>query len=417
MITPRLEINLDKIFHNASTLVRRLKARGISITGVTKACMGEPRVAKTLLAAGVRTLGDSRIENIARMRRAGITAPIALIRSPMLSQTDQIVELADSSHNTELDVISALSLSAGAAGRRHAVVLMVELGDLREGILAKDLEAVARRTLKFPHIDFCGIGANLACLNGVAPNEENMRELSSMADQLDRTFRSATGWIPQVVSGGNSSNLNWALNGRGIHRINNLRLGESILMGIDPLQQTQIDGLYTDAVTLFAEVIESKRKPRAPRGQLQQSPFQLGSKLPHKCPVDQAILAIGHQDVDTDGLTAPSWVKVIGATSDHLVVSANSQPVAVGSEMAFGLDYSGLVRAMTSPYVTKLFRGRQNANHFESRVPATSRYKDAHNAVWHSQTTLSSAQKRSSDVGNKFESEKYKTRLGDINIA
>ena len=95
MTAPRLEIDLDKVHHNASTLVGRLSRRGISVTGVTKAALGSPELARTLLRAGVTGLGDSRIEAIETMRRAKVAASMTLLRSPMLSQVDRVVTEAD----------------------------------------------------------------------------------------------------------------------------------------------------------------------------------------------------------------------------------------------------------------------------------------------------------------------------------
>ena len=103
MTAPRLTIDLNKIHHNAGTLVQRLDDRGIAVTGVTKATLGSPEIANTLIRAGVRAIGDSRMENIEAMRLAGVTAPMTLIRSPMLSQAHRVVTGADVSLNTELD--------------------------------------------------------------------------------------------------------------------------------------------------------------------------------------------------------------------------------------------------------------------------------------------------------------------------
>jgi predicted amino acid racemase len=150
MTAPRVEIDLDKICHNARTLVQRLDDRGISVTAITKATLGSREIAGALLQAGVDALGDSRIENIEAMRRADVPASMTLIRSPMLSQASRVVTHADVSFNTELDTISKLSSFAQRARRTHGIVLMVELGDLREGIMPDDLENAVRETLHFP---------------------------------------------------------------------------------------------------------------------------------------------------------------------------------------------------------------------------------------------------------------------------
>ena len=354
LTAPRLEINLDKIYHNAYTLVTQLAARGISVTGVTKATLGLPEIADTLVRAGVAGLADSRIENIEAMRRARVPASMTLIRSPMISQADRVVRHADVSFNTELDVIRTLSAAAALAGKTHGIVLMVELGDLREGIMPGNLEQAVRQTLRFPNITLEGIGANLACRSGVAPDARNMTELSTLADAIESTFGIRLG----IVSGGNSGNLPWALDGAATGRINNLRLGESLLLGREPLGRQQIDGLHTDAFTLVGEVIEVTVKPSEPWGEIAQTAFGQQPPATDRGPVAQTILAIGRQDTDPDGLHPPPGIEVVGASSDHLIVYAERGRVDVGAELRFQLNYSALVRAMTSPFVTKTVEGQ-----------------------------------------------------------
>ena len=350
MSTLRLEIDLDKIHHNARTLVKRLAKRGISVTGVMKASLGSPEIVRTLLHAGVSTIGEYRIENIEAMRHQCVPAPMMLIRTPMLSQTERVVKHADLSFNTELDVIRKLSLFAQKAGRTHGIVLMIELGDLREGIMPNDIENTVRELLKLPNIALRGIGANLACRSGVSPDISNMLELSALADTLETTF----GLKLDIVSGGNSANLNWALSGADTGRINNLRLGESILLGCEPLHRQPIDGLHTDAITLIAEVIESKLKPSQPWGKIAQTAFGVKPLTKHRGNISQTILAIGHQDIDPDGLKAPQGIKILDASSDHLIVDSGHRLFSPGEEIHFQLNYSALIRAMTSPFVNKV---------------------------------------------------------------
>jgi predicted amino acid racemase len=349
MAAPRLEIDLDKIGHNARTLVERLGKRGISVTGVTKATLGSAEIAATLLRAGVKALGDSRLENIEAMRIGQQSAPMTLIRSPMLSQAQRVVRSANVSCNTEIEVIRRLSIEAQRAGRNHGVVLMVELGDLREGIMPDDLLDYVRETLSLPNIDFKGIGTNLACRSGVVPDARNMAILTKLAEQIETTF----GLRMETVSGGNSANLQWALSGAEIGRINDLRLGEAILLGCETLHRQPLDGLYTDAIVLVAEVIEAKVKPTLPSGQIAQNAFGETPTVADRGQVTQAILAIGRQDTDPFGLQAPAGIEVMGASSDHLIVESDGNNLSVGTEVVFQLNYSARVRSMTSPFVTK----------------------------------------------------------------
>ena len=217
-----------------------------------------------------------------------------------------------------------------------------------------------QEVLDLPNIEISGIGTNLACRSGVAPDSANMNALSRLVDSVETTF----GMTLETVSGGNSANLAWALGDEETDtgRINNLRLGEAILLGRETLHRRPIDGLHTDAMTLTAEVIESKLKPAQPTGRIAQTAF--GDPEPasnHQGTVRQAILAIGIQDIDPIGLQAPEGVEVVGASSDHLIVQADRTEVLAGQEIPFQVNYSALLRAMTSPFVVKVFGDRAAA--------------------------------------------------------
>ena len=218
--------------------------------------------------------------------------------------------------------------------------------------MPSDLEETVRQTLRFPNIAFKGIGTNLACRSGVSPDTNKMAQLSALAVSVEEKC----GHAVEIVSGGNSANLQWALGGENVGRINDLRLGESILLGREPLHRKPIDGLHTNAITLTAEVIESKVKPSQPWGTIAQTAF--GKKLPDtdRGDISQTILAIGQQDTDPCGLAPPLGVEVLGASSDHLILVSGQSSYNVGAEITFELNYSSLVRAMTSPYVAKVVK-------------------------------------------------------------
>ncbi len=351
MTAPRLEVDLEKIEHNAHALVVKLARRGISVTAVTKATLGAPEIVEALCRAGVTAFADSRIENIETLREAGTSTTMTLLRTPMLSQVQRVVKSADVSCNTEIDVIRELSLESGRTGRTHGIILMVELGDLREGIMPGDLKRIARDTLKLPNLVLAGIGANLACCSGIVPDDRNMSELSILADSIDDTF----GGTLDIVTGGNSANLQWALDSPDTGRINDLRLGESILLGREPLHRQPIDGLHTDAITLVAEVIESKMKPSLPWGEVAQAAFGEPTPQTDRGEVARTIFAVGRQDIDPLGLVPPDGIDLLGASSDHLITNSGSKRLAIGTERTFQVNYSALVRAMTSPFVSKAF--------------------------------------------------------------
>lgn len=356
MNAPRLEIDLDKITHNARILVEDLDARGIVATGVTRAALGSAEVAKAMLRAGVSGLGDSRIENIEAMRQERIAAPIMLLRPPMLSQAQRVVRHADISFNTELAVVRRLSAAAQEADRVHGVVLMVELGDLSEGILPADLVNAAREVLRLPHLTLTGIGAHLACGDGRVPDETHMAALSALAEEVESTLDVSL----ELVSGGSSATLAWALANGDTGRVNHLRLGEAILLGREPLHRQPLDDLYLDAVTLVAEVIESKVKPSRPGEASGEAAFS-GDLRDGGGSMHRAILAVGEQDLDAVGLDAPAGLMILGASGDQLMLDCGDGALTIGEEVRFAVHYSALVRAMTSPFVDKVMTRSMHA--------------------------------------------------------
>lgn len=349
MTAPRVEVDLTRIEANTRHLVEQLRPRGIGVTGVTKATLGSPEVGAAMLRGGATGLADARIENLARLVAGGDPgASRTLIRSPMVSQADQVVRTATTSLNTGLPVLGALDAAARIQRRTHQVVLMVELGDLREGVGPADIPQLARSTRNCRRLRLAGLGTNLACQNGVVPDDRNMGELSKLVEQVE----AATGEALGTVSGGNSANLPWALSTSAVGRVNDLRIGEAILLGTEPLHRTVLPGLHADAFRLTAEVIETGVKPSRPWGDLGQTAYGELARVRGRGTTRQAILALGRQDVLLEGLVPPAGIAILGMSSDHLVVDCGDHRLAVGDELTFGLGYGALVQAMTSPFVT-----------------------------------------------------------------
>jgi len=351
MQAPRIEIELDKLAHNARKLIALYGSKGIRVTAVTKGVCGSPRIASALLESGIRVLGDSRIANIQKMRETGLDAQFILMRSPMPSEVERVVKFADVSLNTEISVIRLLAKEASKRGIVHKIILMIELGDLREGILPSNVEPIVAEVMGLRGVKLIGIGTNLACFGGVKPTEAKMRELSVIAKNIQQQV----GVTFEIVSGGNSANYQWFVSTPDVGLINNLRIGEAILLGCDTLTRERIPGLYTDAFTLVAEVVELKTKPSQPYGEIAQDAFGRVPVFEDKGNIERAILAIGRQDIDSSAIKPRINANVLGASSDHLILDVSGLNLKVGAEMQFDIGYSALLRAMTSAYVEKVY--------------------------------------------------------------
>jgi len=360
MASPRIQINLEKIAHNAKVLKELYGAKGIEVVGVTKAVCGDPAIAEIFVKSGINTLADSRIDNIKRMRSAGIQAQFLLLRTPSLSLAEEVVKYADFSLNSELSVIKRLSECAIENHIIHKIILMVELGDLREGIMPSELDNTIKEVVGLDGIKLVGIGCNLACFGAIKPDEEKMRHLSGLAIDIEGKF----GLTLSYVSGGNSANYSWFMSTSDIGRVNNLRLGESILLGNETLLKKPIPGLFTDAFTLIAEVIESKIKPSKPSGEVCQDAFGNVPEFQDRGLINRAILNVGLQDVQVSGLTPRLDIEILGASSDHLILNTKKIAIEIGDELEFDLNYGALLSAMTSPYIHKKKSDRMNAQEY-----------------------------------------------------
>ena len=354
MNTPRLEIDLAKIGHNVREMVRLYGAMGVGIIGVTKGVLGDPVIAEIFVKNGITVLADSRIANLRKMREAGIRATRLLLRMPTLSEADAVVRHADISLNSEVAVIRELSKAALSNGVRHKVILMVELGDLREGIMPQDLEEAAKQTVSLEGVRLAGIGSNLACFGGVKPDENNMSLLSSLAQEIEDRFK----FQLEFVSIGCSTVYSWLKSVNQAKRINNARVGDSLLLGGRDLEEKGIPGLHYDAFTLVAEVIESKVKPSVPYGEIGLDAFGSIPTFADRGIIRRAILNIGRQDVLYTQLYPRIDIDILGASSDHLIVDAKKTDLKVGDEVKFDLDYGAMLQAMTSPYVVKVYLNR-----------------------------------------------------------
>ncbi|MEU5883694.1 alanine racemase [Spirillospora sp. NPDC047279] len=350
---PRVTIRLDVIERNARVVTEACAAHGVGVFGVTKGTCGMPHVARAMLRGGVAGIGESRYENIRRLRENGIDCPILLLRSPPLSRADETVRLADISLNSELAVIEELSRFAERRARVHDVILMVDLGDLREGVWPDDLMPAAERVLGLPGVRLAGIGTNLTCFGAVLPSEKNMGELAGYAAAIEEEF----GVTLSYVSGGNSSSLPFLLEGRMPPGVDNLRIGEAILQGgRDTFFDDPWEPLDRDAFLLTGELLEVKVKPSVPIGETGVDAFGGRPVFEDRGLRSRGILNVGREDVAVEALLpADPRVRILGASSDHLIIDvADVRPLPhVGDTVAFNLGYAALLAAMTSEYVEK----------------------------------------------------------------
>jgi predicted amino acid racemase len=352
MSHPYLTIDLDKIEHNARTIVGLCQTHNIEVVGVTKCSCGYPPIAQAMRRGGVIAIGESQLDNIKRLKNAGVEGPFMLLRLPSPAEADEVVAAVDVSLNSEIATLAALSEAAQRRSRRHDVIIMVDMGDLREGLWPRDLTSFMREALRLPGIRVTGLGTNLACFGGVVPSEENMRRLSDLTGDVERNFALKL----DRISAANSSALHLIAAGRMPARINQARIGEAILLGRETTHRQPWPDTFQDAFSLHAEILELKRKPSAPVGERSEDAFGHRTAFENRGEIERALVNIGREEITIEGV-APhdARLKILGASSSYLIVETGDAAGAfkVGDELTFALSYGALLTAMTSEYVKK----------------------------------------------------------------
>ena len=361
---PQLEFDLALLRSNADAVISRCRGMGIRVCGVVKGVDGLPEAARVLRAAGAAELGTSRLEQVAKCRAAGVPGPWLLIRIPGLTELPDVVALCETSLQSEWPTLLALEEECLRQNKTHRVIVMTDLGDLREGFWdKKELVDVCERVERdLPHVQLAGIGVNLTCYGSTKPTPEKMNELVGLARQVEQRI----GRKLEIVSGGATSSFTLVHWGTMPAGVNHLRIGEAILLGKD-LQVDwgirDMDYLRMDALTLRAEVVEVKDKPTYPIGELAIDAFGRKPTYVDRGVRRRALLALGRADVgDLESLLPREpGLTVIGGSSDHCIVDVEDCPrrLQVGDIVEFSLCYSHMLYATSRSDMRLLFKHQQ----------------------------------------------------------
>lgn len=344
---PRVEINLAHLQHNVSKVVEKCGSFGIQVAGVIKGATGIPEVARAFDKGGAAFIASSRLEQLEDSINAGIEKPMMLIRIPMLSEVKDVIRLADISLNSEFEVIKALNDEARAQGKLHKVILMADLGDLREGFWDKDemIKVAEYIENKMINIQLVGIGTNVGCYGSISPTVEKLEELVELAERIEERL----GRQLEYISGGATSSLMRVWDKNIPKRINMLRVGEGILLArdLDVFYGYDMSDLYQDIFRLKAEVIEVKDKPSYPVGTIAIDAFGHTPTYVDRGIRRRALLAMGKVDYGDPAELLPmdKGIEVLGASSDHTIIDVEDaeRDYKVGDIMTFDICYATVV--------------------------------------------------------------------------
>lgn len=359
---PRIILNLDALRHNARQARRLTERWGLAALPVLKAVMSHPAAMAALTeAGGFERFGYAEAAELDTNRPAftGRT----LIQLTALSRVRQTAELFQRSFQAVPEVLAALNQAAGGLGRTHEVLLMVDLGDGREGVNPEDLSELLTYAQSLPHLRVVGFGATSTCLGHRLPDE-------GLADDL-KTLRAVCadrGLATPTVSLGGTVWAAW-VERAGPGAITELRLGDPFILGKDIYRQTDLPGgpFRRDVCRLEAEVLEIRTRRLDPS---QDGPDRHADGLPQPPATSgrrrRALLDLGrfhsaadllqdggHGDFVLSGLNCClPGAFIAGISAGYLALDVTDCPTTdlrVGQNVCFQPSYWTLAAAFRYP--------------------------------------------------------------------
>ncbi|MCG9793597.1 alanine/ornithine racemase family PLP-dependent enzyme [Flavobacterium algicola] len=352
-------INLyrNKLQENYKFLNEIFTSRAIDWGVVTKILCGNTIYLQEIMDLGVVEMHDSRISNLKKIKKLNPDIQTVYIKPPAKRSIERIVRYADVSFNTEKYTIQLLSEEAQRQNKVHKIIIMIEMGDLREGVMGEELINFYGDILQLPNIEIRGIGTNLNCLSGVMPTQDKLIQLSLYKQLIEAKFDITIPW----VSGGTSVAVPLILKNARPMAVNHFRIGEALFFGKDLFTGKTMEGMHNDVFKLFAEIIEITEKPDTPTGELGENvagkSFTVDSNVDFSSSSLRAILDIGLLDMQPQYLKAEDdKITIVDASSDMLVIdiSNSDKDYKIGDLVSFKLQYMGALYLLNSDYIEKV---------------------------------------------------------------
>lgn len=350
-----ITLNQDKLSHNFNYLQNLFDEHGIQWTIVSKLLCGYKPYLEVLYQMGVKHLCDTRISNLKTIKAVGQDIETVYIKPPAQHNAESIVKYADISFNTEIETIKMLSNEAVRQNKVHNVLIMIELGELREGVMREEFMDFYEAVFELPNIEVIGIGTNLSCMYGVLPTHDKLIQLCLYVNLIEAKFNRR---IP-FISGGTSVTIPLIEQRLLPKEVNHFRVGEALFMGTEPYNNEPVKGMHTHIFELSVEIIELTEKPIVPDGEI--VPNVKGESLTfdeadrHNTSV-RALIDLGVLDVEEGQMEFhDSDISIVGSSSDVMVVDLgeNVKNYQVGDYLTFNLGYLAILRIMNSRYIEK----------------------------------------------------------------
>ncbi|MDD4209281.1 MAG: alanine racemase [Bacteroidales bacterium] len=351
-------LDYKKLKSNFDYLDNLFKKKNIQWSIVSKVLCGNKNYLKLLNQFNVRQISDSRVSNLKMLKELNPEIETIYIKPPAKRAVKSIVQYADISMNTEIQTIKLLNDEACRQNKTHKIIIMIEMGELREGVMREHVIGFYYQVFNLSNIEVVGIGTNLSCLYGVLPNQDKLIQLSLYRQLIEEKFHKKI----KYVSGGSSVTIPLIFQNILPKGINHFRVGETLFLGTDVYNNTTLKKMQTDVFVLYSEIIELIEKPLVPTGDMgtnvEGNTYDFDDTLIGKTAY-RAIVDLGLLDVEDKHITPlDENISIVGGSSDMFVLDLgnNETNYKAGDLIAFKMDYMGLLRLMHSHYIDKKIR-------------------------------------------------------------
>jgi len=343
-------VDLEKLKHNINYIIDFCAEKRLDLIAVVKGCVAYLPIIETFQKCGIKTFGISKTSIVSKKLPYMDHRPM-MIAIPSVREADIVARCFKTSLNSEIATIQALRHAADKTDWEHEIILMVDNGDLREGVMPEDVVKTVQEILEIrsSHLKFCGLGANLGCCSGTLPDKQNINLLQELAIDVEKTL----GCEVKTISIGGSVLFDWMENNKLPSKINQIRIGEAILLGNIPTVNIKHKDLFHDVFTFKGELLEIKEKPSLPPGKQGFDAFGRVSRFQDRGIRKRAILNFGFSDTETSGLTPRlKGISIVNSNSDYTIADVTDccETLRVGDTLDFDVNYSAMMRAFISPY-------------------------------------------------------------------
>lgn len=357
-------IKKNRIISNIDKINTYLGNNNIKWSLIVKVLSGHKELLHSILSnpliKKVHSIGDSRLSNLKVIKKVAPDIVTMYIKPTAIKNVKSVIKFADISFNTTLSTILALNEEAKKNNKIHRIIIMIEMGELREGIIRENIVDFYSNIFELSNVKVIGLGTNLGCMYGIEPTYDKLIQLSLYKQLLETKFNKKL----NLISGGSSITLPLIGKHKIPKAVNHFRIGEAAFFGTSPFNNKKFRNFSTEAFEFKANIIELEEKEVEPDGIIGDGSvghIKEAGKDATFPKSYKAILDFGILDVDVNELTLKDKnINFIGTTSDMTVYDIGPNltkfqrtKYRVGKQISFHPSYMAVARLMSSKFVEK----------------------------------------------------------------